>query len=242
MAFFAGTFPRGTARQEFFALRGHYICFFLAHRAAQDVGIAQRVSSKAVGDFHHLFLKDDDAPGFRKNFLQLRQVIGDFFLALFAPDEFVNHAALDWPGAIEGVERGEIFDLRGLVALQDVAHAVRFKLEDAGGIAAGEESVSRRVIERESGRGRGRCPRFCLIMRTESSRMVSVVKTEEIHFQQTDAPERIHVVLRGDFILVRLVQRNDLGERPRRNHDARGVRGGVARQAFQAQAPLRSIP
>ena len=39
--FFRGNFPCGAACEEFFALRGHHVCFFLAHGAAQDVGIAQ---------------------------------------------------------------------------------------------------------------------------------------------------------------------------------------------------------
>ena len=62
-----------------------------------------------------------------------------------------------------------------------------------------------------------------------------MVRPEEIHLQQADALERVHVVLRGDFILVRLVERDDFGERLRRNHHAGGVRRGVARQPFQAQ-------
>ncbi len=72
-----------------------------------------------------------------------------FFLAVLAVDEVVDHAALDRAGTVERVERGEVFQARGLVAAQDVAHAVRFKLEDGGGIAARKKLVGGRVVERQ---------------------------------------------------------------------------------------------
>ena len=67
---------------------------------------------------------------------------------MLAIDEVVDHAALNGAGAVEGVESGEILDARGLIAAKDVAHAVRFKLEDGGGVAAGEEFVGGFVVER----------------------------------------------------------------------------------------------
>ena len=52
---------------------------------------------------------------------------------MLAVDEVVDHAALDRAGPVERVQSGEIFDRIGLILAQHVAHAVRFKLEDAGG-------------------------------------------------------------------------------------------------------------
>ena len=57
---------------------------------------------------------------------------------MLAIDEIVDHAALDGTGTVEGVEGGKIFDARGLITAKDVAHAMRFKLEDGRRIAAGE--------------------------------------------------------------------------------------------------------
>ena len=50
---------------------------------------------------------------------------------MLAVDEIVDHATLDGTGAIERVQSGEIFNRIRLVLAQYVAHAVRFKLEDA---------------------------------------------------------------------------------------------------------------
>ena len=77
-----------------------------AHRAAQQVCIAQRKSSQTVRNLHHLFLVEDHAPSLGQNLLQLRQIVGDFLLPVFAGDEIVNHAALNRAGAVERVERG----------------------------------------------------------------------------------------------------------------------------------------
>src|ERR1700747_2141860 len=52
---------------------------------------------------------------------------------MLAIDEVVNHAALDWSRSIQRVESGQVFNRMRLVAPQHVAHAMRFKLEDARG-------------------------------------------------------------------------------------------------------------
>ena len=63
--------------------------------------------------------------------------------------------------------------------------------------------------------------------------MIRFYLGEEIHFQQTDFFDVRHRVHRRDFILARLVQRNEIRDRPGRNHDAGGVCRRVARQAFE---------
>ena len=113
----------------------HLLRLFLAHGAAQQVGLPQAESGEPVGDLHDLFLIDDDPVRLREDFFELRQVVGDRLLAVLARDEVVNHPALKRPGAVEGVQCGQVFELRGVVAAQDVAHPARFKLEDAAGQA-----------------------------------------------------------------------------------------------------------
>ena len=95
LGLFRRNFVRGAAGQEFLALRGHLVAILLAHGAAQDVGFAEREAGQAIGDLHHLLLIEDDAVGLFQDLLQLGQVVGDFFLAVLAGDEIVDHAALD---------------------------------------------------------------------------------------------------------------------------------------------------
>ena len=52
------------------ALRLHLLADLLAHGAAQQIGLAQRVAGQDLRDLHHLFLVDDDAEGFFQDRLE----------------------------------------------------------------------------------------------------------------------------------------------------------------------------
>ena len=134
-AFFCGWPCVRRALEETAALRGHLLHLLLAHGAAQNIGIAQRVTGDAVRDLHHLFLVDHHAVGLLEDLLHLRQIVDNFPAAVFALDEVVDHAALYGAGTVERVQRGQVFDAAGLVAAQNVAHARRFELEHAAGEA-----------------------------------------------------------------------------------------------------------
>ena len=121
------------AFDETLALLRHLLGFFLAHGAPQQVGFAEGVAGKTVGNLHHLFLIHDHAQGLLKNLFQFRQFVFDFLATVFAIDEIIDHSALDGTGTIERIECRKILDGIGLVLAQDVTHAVRFKLEDARG-------------------------------------------------------------------------------------------------------------
>jgi hypothetical protein len=91
-----------------------------------------------------------------------------------------------------------------LRAVENVAHAVGFKLEDGGGFAAGEEFVGFGVVQRKIIDVDFR-PAVLLDHANGVVKHGERRQTKKIHLQQADALERIHVVLRGDFIAVRLV-------------------------------------
>ena len=59
---------------------------------------------------------------------------------------------------------------------------------------------------------------------------------EEVHLQEADALDLLHRPLGDDFVLLALVERDELGQRPRRDHDAGGVDGRVPGHALE---PLR---
>ena len=82
---------------EAVAQSGHLLVLFLAHGAAQQIGLPEAEPGEAVGDLHDLLLIDDDPAGLGEDFFELGQVIGDRLLALLAGNEVVNHAALDRP-------------------------------------------------------------------------------------------------------------------------------------------------
>src|SRR5262245_9828052 len=64
---------------------------------------------------------------------------------------------------------------------------------------------------------------------------------KEVHFQQAhffDVGHRIH---RRDFILVRLIERYELGDGLRGNYDSRSVRRGMPRESFQTLRDLNQF-
>ena len=137
------------AFQEALALRGHFLGLLLPHGAAQDVGIAQRIPGQAIRDLHHLFLIHNHAVGLFQNLFQLREIVGNLLAAVLAVDEVVNHPALDGAGPVQRVQRAQIFDARGLVLAQNIAHPARFKLENAAGEALAKDLVSGGIIQRQ---------------------------------------------------------------------------------------------
>ena len=137
------------------------------------------------------------------------------------------------PGRYKRVESGQVFQARGLVAAQDVPHAVRLKLKNRRRFSAREKFVGCLVIQRQ----RAQIDVHAAILLDHVHGIVQHGErrqAQEIHLQQADVLEALHVVLRRDFIPVGLVQRDDVGERFGRNHDASGVRRSVPREALQA--------
>ena len=165
--------------------------------------------------------------------LQLRQLVLDLLAAPLALDEVFDHAALDGPRTVERVQGREVFDRGGLVAPQHIPHAVRFKLEDAGGQARVEDLfVGHLIVERQ------RLQVQLLAARLLDQPQCSIDdgergEPEEVHLQQAQLLHRLHVVGGNDFVVLGAMQRNQLGQRLRRNHHAGGMHTGVAHQAFQ---------
>src|ERR1035437_883548 len=233
--------PAGNrALHEPFALLDHLLELLLAHGAAQQVGVAQRIARQPIGDLHHLLLVDDDAVGLLEQFLQLRQVVLHGAAAPLALDEIVHHAALNRTGAVQRGERSEVFQAARLVAPQDVAHAARFELEYAAGEALAEDGVSRLVVERQVfGDEVNAVPLLDKAQRVLDQGESG--QAQKVHLEELELIEAVHIELRHDFIAVGLVERDELLERLGRNHHAGGVHGAVARQAFQAQRHFQDV-
>ncbi len=64
---------------------------------------------------------------------------------------------------------------------------------------------------------------------------------EEVHLQEADALDLLHVPLRRDFVALPLVERRVVGDRPGRDHDAGGVHRGVARHPLETAADVEDL-
>ena len=131
--------------EEIFLLR-HLRGFFLTHRAAQQVGAAERIIGQHLSDLHDLFLVDDDPVGILKQRLELRKVVDDLALAVLTLDKVIDHAGAQWAGTVEGADGDDIFEAVRLQFDQKLLHAARLKLEDTGRLTTGQELVGLRIV------------------------------------------------------------------------------------------------
>ncbi len=105
-------------------------------------------------------------------------------------------------------------------------HPARLELEQPRRLAAREQLVHRRVVERDPVDVRAGA-------RVRLDRVESVrdhgqrLQSEEVHLEEADLLEVPHGELRRDFVVRPAIERRELDDRPRGDHDAGGVRGRV---------------
>ena len=134
----------GAAGDEVPALLFHDIGFFLAHGAADEIGLAVAVTGQLAADLHDLLLIDDAAVGDAQNGLQQRGLVPDGGGILLIAD--ILGDGIHGAGTVQRNGGGKVFDGLGAQLGEHLAHTARFQLEHPGGIAAGKHLVDLGVI------------------------------------------------------------------------------------------------
>ena len=132
---------------------------------------------------------------------------------MLARDEVVDHAAAQRAGPIQRVQRDQIIEALRLGLAENVAHARALELEDAVGRAVGENLVRLRIVERnrvEVEHLAGRRADFLDRVVQQRQR----AEPEEIHLQEADALDLLHRPLGRDFVVLPLIERRELDDRP----------------------------
>ena len=220
------------ALDEDAAMLGHLLGLLLAHRAAQEVGAAQRVAADLLGDLHHLFLVHHHAVRRRQDRLQARIHVRGALAPRLARDEVGDE--LHRAGPVERDERDDVLEARDRRLLQELAHAARFELEHGGGVAGAEDRERALVVERQrievDRRRRIEHPHVADGPVEDRQRRES----EEVELHEPDRLDVVLVELRDDRVGVRLhVQRAEVGELAGRDQHAARVHADVARKAFE---------
>ena len=192
------------------------------------------------GDLHHLLLVGDDTEGLFQDRLGLGQDVLHLLPAQLALDELLHHPDRERARAVEGVERRQLLEPRRLGAPQHVAHAARLELEDAVRASVAEQPEDLRVVERN------RVEIEVDALHLERAQGVvddrDGLQAEEVHLEQAETLDRLHVPLRRDFVAAGLVERHELVDRHRRDDHAGGVHRSVAGQALEAAADIDDLP
>lgn len=141
-------------------------------------------------------------------------------------------------GAIQREHGHDVFEAGGLHAAQQIAHGAAVELEHAEGVAARQQLVGGRIVERQM-----------IHIQIDAAVGLDVVErvtddgevaqAEEVHLQQADGLTR-RIVPAGDdgAVLGPLPHRDGVGERFGGHDDRAGVHTGVADQAFQSARGL----
>ena len=133
--------------------------------------------------------------------LELRQLVLDLAPAMLAFHPIVNHARLQRPRTIQRVEHNQVFEAIGFRLPQQLAHPGALELEDPEGGAVLKYPVGLRVVERN-------------VVDVEVDPLGPLdllqavvdererAQPEEIHLQEADPFDLLHVPLRGEFVAL----------------------------------------
>ena len=123
-------------------LLGHLLGLLLAHRAAEQVGAAERVARERLRDLHDLLLVDDDAVGRLEELVDAVVHLRDRLATVLAVDEVLHHAGAERARAVERDGGDDVLEAVGLEVLEELLHAARLELEDARRLARLQQRVA----------------------------------------------------------------------------------------------------
>ena len=233
-----GTVLVQLAVDEILALLRHDVRLLLGHGAAHQVGAAVGVPAQFADDVHDLLLVDDAAVGRRQDGLQLRTQIRDLLRVLLAFD--VGRDGIHRTGPVQGDACDQVFETGRAKVLHEPGHAAGFQLEDAGRVAAGDEFVYILIVIVDAVEVDVLPGIFFDELQTfPDSRQVA--QSQEVHLQQAQMLDLGHGEL-GRQAFIRHDQRHVGVHRILGDHDAGGVGGTVARQAFQDLGRIHDVP
>ena len=221
---------RLAAVDEALALRVHLRLDLLAHGAAQQVGIAERIAREDLRGLHHLLLIDEDAVGFGENLLQLGVGIFDRHLARLALAEQRDVVHRTRP--VERDQRDDVAEIGRLDRGQRAPHPFGFELEHADRVARFHQLVDRRIVELEQREVDRHATPFEQIGRLLEHRQR--LETEKVELDQPARLDMLHVELGHRHVRARIaVERDQLRQRPVADHHARRMGRGIAREALE---------
>ena len=231
---------RDAAGDELVALLGDDLADLLAHRLAQVVRLGERVAGDLLRHPHHRLLVDHQAVGVAEDLLEVRVQVLDRLAAVLAVGVVVVHVRRHRPGPVERDEGGDVVEAGRLQRPHEGAHRAALELEHADPRAALQELQRGVVVERdgvdvEVGVAVG-------VQHLDGvGDDVEVAQAEEVHLQQAELLDAVHLELRDDRRhLGRLaglglaLHRQVLGERFLGDHDGGGVDAVGALQALEA--------
>ena len=218
------------------------LLLLLSHCATEQVRFAKGVSSELLGNRHDLLLVDDQAVGIPQDRLQR---LGEFgmdrhhgFTPVLAIGVVVVGIRTHRAGAVERQDRRDVLEVVRLHGTQERSHGTAIELEDAEGVAAGEELVGGAIFQMQG----LQFDRRAAIRDDVGQAIVQngeVPQPQEVHLEQAERLTSPHVELGDDgTVLLPAPYRDDIEQWLATQDDAGRMHARLTLQAFQA---LRSL-
>ena len=210
----------------------------LAHRTAEDVGLAEGVSGDLLRDRHHLLLVDDEAVGgvedVLERLLELRVDRGDLLEPVLAQRIVRMRICTHRTGPVERQGRGDILEVIRLHHPQQGAQTAAVELEHAEGVTASQQLIRRRIVEAQMLEIEIIVPvGFDVLHCVGDDREVS--QSQEVHLDEPEALRGRIVELGDDLtVLEPAHDRDDVDDRVRGHDDTGGVDAPLTLQPFEA--------
>ena len=129
--------------------------------------------------------------------------------------------------------------LSGCIEPQQRAHRAAVELEHAERVAARQQLVGRRVVERAGPRARRSSPRLSLMLSSASSMIGEVAQPQEVHLEQAERLARRVVELGDDrAVLLAAHDRDEVDQRLARHDHAGRVHAPLALEVLE---PARGV-
>ncbi len=228
----------GHARLERDVLGVEDLALLLAHRLAQQVGLSEGVAGDLLHDREDLLLVDDQAvrrlQDLRERLLELGVDRRDLLPAVLAQGVVGVGVGAHRTGAVERQHGRDVGEAVGAHQPQQAAHRAAVELEDAEGVAAGEQLVGGGVVE-----GEVLDDHLLAAVALDVDEGVvedgEVAQPQEVHLDQPEVLAHRVVELGDDrAVLGPADQRDDVEQRLARHDHAGGVDPPLALEALEA--------
>ena len=217
----------------------------LTHRTAQQVCLTQSVVRDLLSNRHNLLLIHNQAVGGVQNVLQRLFQLGvnrlDLLLTVLTQRVVGMRVRTHRARTVQRQHCRNVLELLGLHELQERAHRATIELEHAEGVAARQQTVGFRVIQRQRFKIQVNATVRLNILHSIGDDG-EVTQAQEVHLDQAQALTG-GVIELGDDLAVRLAahHRDDVHEVLAGHNHARSVHTPLTLQTLQALRGLEHL-
>ena len=232
---------------ELRAFRGDEHPVLFAGRLAQVVSLFERVPGEFLADPHQLLLVDHQPEGGSEDLLKIIVVVHHRLAAVLTIRVVGVHVGGHRPRPVQRNQRGHIFEARRFERANERPHRSAFELKHADRVAEAQKVEGLRVVER---RVVDIGPRLTALLHQIERDLhhVEVAQPEEVHLEQAQVFDAVHLVLRDNRrVLERsprlgfALDRQVVGQRITGDHHGRGVNTVLAAQPFEAACHVDDV-